>query len=42
MKSLGAVAVCVAVLYIVDAAWFDGWYFGVVDQMLTTFYAQWM
>jgi hypothetical protein len=42
MKSLGAVAVCVAVLYVVDATWFDGWYFAVVSQMVATFYAQWM
>jgi hypothetical protein len=42
MKSLGAVVVCVAVLYVVDATWFDGWYFAVVSQMLTTFYVQWM
>jgi len=42
VKGLGAVAVCVAVLYVVDATWFDGWYFAIVNQMLTTFYSQWM
>ncbi len=42
MKSLSAVAVFVAVLYVVDATWFDGWYFAVVSQMAATFYTQWM
>jgi len=42
MKSLGAVAVCVAVLYVVDATWFNGGYFAVVSQMVATFSAQWM
>ena len=42
MKSLGAVAVCVAVLYVVDATWFGGWYFAVVSQIVATFYAQWV
>lgn len=42
MKSLGAVAICLAVLYLVDVIWFDGWYSAVVSQIVTTFYAQWI
>jgi hypothetical protein len=42
MKSLGTVAVCVAALYVVDATWCNGWYFAFVNQMLATFYVQWL
>ena len=41
MKCLGAMTICIAVLYGVDAAWFDGWYFGMVDHMLNDFYRHW-
>jgi hypothetical protein len=40
MKHLTAALVCVAVLYGIDAAWFDGWYFGALNKVVGAVWAR--
>jgi len=41
MKELAAALVCIAVLYGVDAFFFDGCYFASLDRMIFQIYMHW-
>jgi len=42
MKCLNATAVCLAVLYGIDAIGFDGWYFAAVHRVLIEVCWHWL
>jgi hypothetical protein len=41
MKSLVAATICIAVLYAIDALWFDGWYFTFLNRAIYVVYVRW-
>jgi hypothetical protein len=41
MKCLGATAVCLAVVYGIDAIWFHGWYFASLNYVISGIHEQW-
>jgi hypothetical protein len=41
MKHLSSLAVCLAILYGIDALCFDGWYFAAVNRAIMEIYVRW-
>ena len=41
MKALAAALICIAVLYGVDAFFFDGRYFAILDRVIFQIYVHW-
>lgn len=41
LRHIAAAAVCIAILYGIDAWWFDGSYFGAANRALRDVYVHW-
>ena len=41
MRHLSSLAICGAVLYGIDAIWFNGWYFAAINRAIMEIYVRW-